>query len=223
MEARNSVPAQQNWAARTRNSQFCSWASRDRHPLLWRSALAVAGVQRRPVCRRGPRSPSSSASPTPTASANRPPSTPPGRYPYLLVELMAAVSGEPTGSIGGSGGGGGGGGAHGVARREGISPPTTWRLLLRMRDLLPIRYGLILPCKSQSDPPLRDTPPTHPTFYFFFFKIMESHVLPLLASRSMSHLSLLDFSKSNPFRFSISSIPPRTRRHVQAAVQLKVF
>uniref|UniRef100_A0A0E0CT81 Uncharacterized protein n=1 Tax=Oryza meridionalis TaxID=40149 RepID=A0A0E0CT81_9ORYZ len=50
---------------------------------------------------------------------------------------MAAVSGEPTGSIGGSGGCGGG--AHGVARREGISPPTTWRLLLRMRDLLPIR------------------------------------------------------------------------------------
>lgn len=83
MEARNFVPAQQNWAARTRNIQFCSWASRDRHPLLWRSALAVAGVQRRPVCRGGPRSPSSSASPTPTASANRPPSTPPGRYPYF--------------------------------------------------------------------------------------------------------------------------------------------
>lgn len=168
MEARNFDPAQQNWAARTRNSQFCSWASRDRHPLLWRSALAVAGVQRRPsaaavrarprVRRLLPRPLRQTALPLLLLDAIR----------TLLVELMAAVSGEPTGSIGGSGGGGGGGGAHGVARREGISPPTTWRLLLRMRDLLPIRYGLILPCKSQSDPPPRDTPPTHPTFYFFF-------------------------------------------------------
>uniref|UniRef100_A0A0E0K707 Uncharacterized protein n=1 Tax=Oryza punctata TaxID=4537 RepID=A0A0E0K707_ORYPU len=89
------VLAQQNWAACIRNSQSRCWASRDRHPLQRWSALAVSGVQRRPVSPGDRRSPSSSASPTPTASVNRPPSTPPGRYPYLLVELMAAVSGEP--------------------------------------------------------------------------------------------------------------------------------